>query len=135
MSAWRDQMLEALGAMGIREIRRLRGEVGRTIWHKTEETAFRELLGGRKPLETLPRLKVQAGGEGDFRWAQSLLLASQQQARTGVPPANLEWDYRFGASDGGFDRLAFRFEFEMDPANPPVADPKEVDLSLPLNKR
>jgi glutamate synthase domain-containing protein 2 len=135
MSAWRDQMLEALGAMGIREIRRLRGEVGRTIWHKTEEASFREILGGRKPVETLPRLKVQAGGEGDFRWAQTLLLASQHQARTGQPPINLEWDYRFGASDGGFDKLAFGFEFEMDPSNPPVADPKEVDLSLPLNKR
>ena len=135
MSAWRDQMLEALGAMGIREIRRLRGEIGRTIWHKTEEESFRETLGGRKPIETLPRLKVQAGGEGDFRWAQTLLLASQQQARTGQPPINLEWDYRFGASDGGFDKLAFDFEFEMDPANPPVANPNEVDLSLPLNRR
>ncbi len=135
ISAWRDQMLEALGAMGIREMRRLRGEVGRTIWHKTEEQAFRETLGGRKPLETLPRLQVQAGGEGDFRWAQTLLLASQQQARTGKPPVNLEWDYRFGASDGGFDRLAFEFEFDMDPAQPPVADPQEVDLSLLLNRR
>ncbi|MFZ5920767.1 MAG: glutamate synthase-related protein [Chloroflexota bacterium] len=135
MSAWRDQMLEALGAMGIREIRRLRGEVGRTIWHTTEEESFRETLGGRKPVETLPRLKVQVGGEGDFRWAQTLLLASQQQARTGQPPVNLEWDHRFGASDGGFDKLAFAFEFGMDPSNPPAADPKEVDLSLPLNRR
>jgi glutamate synthase domain-containing protein 2 len=63
------------------------------------------------------------------------LLASQQQARTGKPPINLEWDYRFGASDGGFDKLAFGFEFDMDPFNPPTADPKEVDLSLRLNHR
>lgn len=135
MNAWRDQMLEALGAMGMREIRRLRGEIGRTIWHKTEEAAFRETLGGSKPLSALPRLKIQAGSEGDFRWPQSLLLASQQQARSGRPPIGLEWDYRFGASDGGFDRLAFAFEFEMDPAQPPIADPADFDLSLPLNRR
>jgi glutamate synthase domain-containing protein 2 len=83
----------------------------------------------------LRRLKIFPGGEGDFRWTQSLLLASQQQARTGKPPKDLEWDYRFGVSDGGFDKIAFGFEFEMDPANPPVLDPKEVDLSLPLNRR
>jgi len=135
MSAWRDQMLEALGAMGLREIRRLRGEIGRTIWQTMEETSFREILGGRKPLASLPRLKVQAGAEGDFRWAQTLLLATQHQARTGEAPVNLEWDYRFGASDGGFDCLAFGFEFEMDPAQPPICDPKEVDLALPLNRR
>lgn len=135
MNGWRDQMLEALGAMGLREVRRLRGEVGRTIWHKTEEQSFRKYLGGSQPLSALPRLKIQVGGEGDFRWAQSLLLASQEQARSGRPPVGSEWEYRFGASDGGFDRLAFAFEFEMDPSDPPVADPKKFDLSLSLNRR
>lgn len=42
-SAWRDQMLEMLGAMGIREIRRLRGETGRAIF---EEDALRDAFGG-----------------------------------------------------------------------------------------
>lgn len=135
MNAWRDQMLEALGAMGMREVRRLRGETGRTIWHRTEEAAFREVLGGSRPRAAVPLLKVQTGGEGDFRWPQSLLLATQQQARTGLPPVESEWEYRFGASDGGFDRLAFAFELEMDPAHPPLADPAEFDLSLSLNRR
>jgi len=135
LNAWRDQMLEALGAMGMREIRRLRGEIGRTIWNKTEETLLKENLGGGKPSGTLRKLKVSPGAEGDFRWPQSLLLASQQQARTGQPPAGMEWDYRFGASEGGFDKLAFGFEFEMDPVHPCAVDPKEVDLSLPLNRR
>ncbi len=134
MNAWRDQMLEALGAMGMREMRRLRGEIGRTIWYQSEEVAFREGLGGSKPLSALPRLQIAAGSEGDFRWPQTLLLASQHQARTGEPPRDLEWDYRFGLSDGGFDRLAFAFEFEMDPARPPIADPTEFDLSLMLNR-
>jgi len=135
ISAWRDQMLEALGAMGLREVRRLRGEVGRTIWQDTEQTAFVDGLGGKRPLTELRRLKVEVGLEGDFRWPQTLLLASQQQARTGKPPIGLEWDYRFGDSGGGFDKIAFDFEFEMDPSSPPVGDPAEVDLSLPLNRR
>ncbi len=135
MNAWRDQMLEALGAMGMREVRRLRGEVGRTIWHRTEEQNFRQVLGGSRRRSALPILPIIIGGEGDFRWPQSLLLASQYQARTGQPPVGLEWEYRFGASDGGFDRLAFAFELEMDPAHPPVADPRDFDLALPLNRR
>ncbi len=32
MSAWRNQLLEVLGAMGLREVRRLRGEVGRGLF-------------------------------------------------------------------------------------------------------
>ena len=32
MASWHNQMLETLGAMGIREVSRLRGEVGRAIF-------------------------------------------------------------------------------------------------------
>ncbi len=49
ISAWRDQMLEALGAMGMREVRRLRGEIGRTIWHKSELASFKKSLAGSRP--------------------------------------------------------------------------------------
>ncbi len=31
VGAWRDQLLEVLGAMGLREVRRLRGEIGRSM--------------------------------------------------------------------------------------------------------
>jgi ferredoxin len=41
--AWRDQMLEMLGAMGIREMRRLRGETGRAIF---QEDAHRDAFSG-----------------------------------------------------------------------------------------
>jgi len=34
MNAWRDQLLEVLGAMGMRDVRRLRGEMGRAIFYK-----------------------------------------------------------------------------------------------------
>lgn len=32
MASWRNQLLEVLGAMGMREVRRLRGERGRAMW-------------------------------------------------------------------------------------------------------
>ncbi|NLG73311.1 MAG: FMN-binding glutamate synthase family protein [Chloroflexi bacterium] len=134
MNAWRDQLLEALGAMGMREVRRLRGEIGRTIWNKSEESTFRSMLGGSAPASTYPKLPQPLGGEGDFRWPTALLLATQQQARSGSPPSG-ELEYRIGASDGGFDRLAFTFEFDRDPRDVPQADPFKFDFRLPLNRR
>jgi len=44
--SWRDQMLEILGAMGIREVRRLRGEFGRSmLCASLEAEAFGEIEG------------------------------------------------------------------------------------------
>jgi len=40
VGAWRDQLLEVLGAMGIREARRLRGEIGRAIFFEDLEREF-----------------------------------------------------------------------------------------------
>ena len=134
MNAWRDQLLEALGAMGMREIRRLRGEVGRTIWQNSEESAFQAILGGSVPRSRYAYLPQPAGAEGDFRWPTALLLSSQQQARTGKLPTG-ELEYRVGASDGGFDRLAFAFEMDRDPRQIIAADPAGFDLSLLLNRR
>lgn len=42
-AAWRDQLLEVLGAMGMREVRRLRGETGRAMFQIDLE---REAFGG-----------------------------------------------------------------------------------------
>lgn len=134
MNAWRDQLLEALGAMGMREVRRLRGEVGRTIWYQTEENAFRSYLGGSTPKEKYPRLAQPIGAEGDFRWPTALLLVSQQQARAAQKP-NGDLEYRIGSSDGGFDRIAFSFEIDRDAHEVPWADPVDFDFSLLLNRR
>ncbi len=134
MNAWRDQLLEALGAMGMREVRRLRGEVGRTIWNRSEESSFRKILGGSAPFSRFRRLPQPNGGEGDFRWTTALLLSSQEQARTGRPPES-DLEYRVGASDGGFDRLAFAFELDRDPAERIMADPAFFDFTLRLNRR
>jgi hypothetical protein len=47
-ASWRDQLLEILGAMGLREVRRLRGEMGRAMFMKTlEADAFAGLEGYR----------------------------------------------------------------------------------------
>jgi ferredoxin len=46
VGAWRDQMLEVLGAMGLREVRRLRGELGRAIFFDDVENELLANLGG-----------------------------------------------------------------------------------------
>jgi hypothetical protein len=46
--SWHDQLLEVLGAMGLREVRRLRGEVGRAMFHADLE---REAFGGIEGFE------------------------------------------------------------------------------------
>jgi len=47
--AWRNQLLELLGAMGIREVRRLRGETGRSMFFEDlEKETFGRLFGKRK---------------------------------------------------------------------------------------
>jgi hypothetical protein len=45
-ASWRDQLLEILGAMGLREVRRLRGEIGRAMFQKDfENEAFAGIEG------------------------------------------------------------------------------------------
>ena len=47
IGAWRDQLLEVLGAMGLREVRRLRGELGRAIFYEdVEKESFGGIEGG-----------------------------------------------------------------------------------------
>lgn len=46
MASWRDQLLEVLGAMGMREVRRLRGEIGRVMFQEElEREAFAGIEG------------------------------------------------------------------------------------------
>jgi glutamate synthase domain-containing protein 2 len=137
MAAWRDQLLEALGAMGMREVRRLRGEVGRVIFHETEAKAFRRLFPATAPLSSWRRLPEEDSGEGDMRWTHALLASSHQQARDGRPDG--EQEFRVGGSGGGFDRLAFAFEltdaWQRAGRDGWLADPTGLDLSLRLNRR
>lgn len=46
LASWRDQLLEIMGAMGLREVRRLRGETGRAMFQADlEREAFSEIEG------------------------------------------------------------------------------------------
>lgn len=49
IAAWHQQLIEVLGAMGIREVRRLRGETGRCMFFEDlERETFGRLFGKRK---------------------------------------------------------------------------------------
>jgi hypothetical protein len=46
LASWRDQLLEVMGAMGLREVRRMRGEMGRAMFQRDlEEEAFSDIAG------------------------------------------------------------------------------------------
>jgi glutamate synthase domain-containing protein 2 len=140
MAAWRDQLLEVLGAMGLREVRRLRGETGRAIFYEKEEAAFRSLFSTTATSDA-PSLAAEENEplEGDLRWPQELVLATSEQARTGGPPTS-GLEYRVGRSGGGFDRLCFPFEMEQKAREEPPYSPfaigcSPIGLSLELNRR
>jgi glutamate synthase domain-containing protein 2 len=143
MAAWRDQLLEVLGAMGMREVRRLRGELGRTIFQSKEEDSFRALFGSVVSGAPGPAVPMPGDGEleGDLRWPTDLILATAEQARTGRPPESA-LEHRTGRSGGGFDRMRFPFEVKGQGTGreeeriPLDADPSDlVDLRLDLNRR
>jgi len=48
MAAWHSQLLEVMGAMGMREVRRLRGETGRAMFQEDLEREVFEPLFGRR---------------------------------------------------------------------------------------
>jgi glutamate synthase domain-containing protein 2 len=49
VGAWHNQLLEVMGACGIREVRRLRGEVGRALFlEDLERESFAPIFGQRK---------------------------------------------------------------------------------------
>jgi glutamate synthase domain-containing protein 2/NAD-dependent dihydropyrimidine dehydrogenase PreA subunit len=67
---------------------------------------------------------------GDYRWTPDLIVSAWEMAETGHPPrAHLESE--LGDSEGGFDRLRFRFPA----APPPGLRKQDIDTSLLLNRR
>jgi len=135
MAAWRDQLLEVLGAMGMREVCRLRGELGRTIFQSEEEKEFRSLFERIVPDHPAAAPPKPGDGEleGDLRWPTALILATAEQARTGQPPTS-DLEYRVGRSGGGFDRMRFSFELGKAPI-PQFSDSPIPNLTLDLNRR
>jgi hypothetical protein len=46
LNSWREQMIEIMSAMGTRDVRRLRGEVGRAMFNEVEEDMLRRYVAG-----------------------------------------------------------------------------------------
>jgi len=69
---------------------------------------------------------------GDYRWPADMILATWKMAETGAPPPEeYEYDYHCGNSEGGFDRIRFKF-----PKKPPIElEDEEIDTSIILNHR
>lgn len=69
---------------------------------------------------------------GDHRWTSDMIAGTWKQAETGVPPYDTGFEYRTGASGGGFDKIDFLFP-EKRPD--PTLKPENIDLAIPLNRR
>jgi hypothetical protein len=64
IAAWHGQLLEVLGAMGIRDVRRLRGEAGRAIFlEEIEKETFGQIFGERLKQRRRPGVQPAFGGE------------------------------------------------------------------------
>src|SRR3972149_1636104 len=75
-----------------------------------------------------PMMKVL----GDNRWTSDIILATWKMAETGdLLPNDADYDFEFGHSDGGFDRLRFKFPEKVS-LN---INEDEIDIGLELNKR
>jgi len=66
---------------------------------------------------------------GDARWTDELILSTWHMSATGKVPEHL--NYKTGNSDGGFDRLDFKFLPETEW----LGQDEEIDTSIPLNRR
>ena len=66
LAAWHQQLIEVLGAMGIREVRRLRGETGRAMFFEDlEREAFGRLFGKRKTVA-----EFAGSGQASAAWQE-----------------------------------------------------------------
>ena len=66
---------------------------------------------------------------GDARWTDELILSTWYMAETGKIPDGL--NYKTGKSDGGFDRLDFKFL----PESEWLQHSEEIGPTLDLNRR
>ena len=61
-SSWHSQLLEVLGAMGIREVRRLRGEYGRAMFYEDlERETFQALFARREGASQVTMSDIESG--------------------------------------------------------------------------
>jgi glutamate synthase domain-containing protein 2 len=73
-ASWRDQLLEVMGAMGLREVRRLRGELGRCMFQRElEREAFGEMKGTGDRRQGTGG-KAQGAGRGAQRTGPAVIV-------------------------------------------------------------
>lgn len=77
-----------------------------------------------------PQSKSVPPAMGDLRWPADLILATWAEAETGTPPIDTD-AHTHGHSDGGFDRL----DFKWLPDDAQLDEATEVELAIPLNRR
>lgn len=81
------------------------------------------------------RISPEYKALGDYRWTADLILSTWEEAETGRVSGRYE--YRVGASGGGFDKLRFDFELREDLGDflefQEYGD--DFDTSIVLNKR
>jgi len=83
IGSWHSQLMEVLGAMGLREVRRLRGETGRAMFiDDLERECFAPLFGERadRPTEAEPSRSPELSSKG-FAPAQHLVNPSPSRFR------------------------------------------------------
>jgi len=81
--SWRDQLLEVMGAMGLREVRRLRGELGRCMFQAELE---REAFGEIRPIE---KSQTDAGAWPAIREEQDRTVVDVAAVRAAVAPTDV----------------------------------------------
>ncbi len=68
---------------------------------------------------------------GDYRWTADMITATWIMAETGKVPQRNDLEYNVGDSEGGFDKLRFKF-----PEKPPVElNADEISTAIRLNRR
>ena len=87
MLSWRDQLLEVLGAMGIRDVRRLRGETGRAVFADAARKDFLERLKRKPPEPTVAASKWVRAADAEscaLRRSAPTMPPEQERANAGV---------------------------------------------------
>ena len=95
LGSWHAQLIEVLGAMGLREVRRLRGEVGRAMFFKDlEQDNFSPIFSQKKENDASPKAPDWADSpdKKSFNWKPSTLSKHSQtekltQPRSDAKPA------------------------------------------------
>ena len=94
MVSWRDQLLEVLGAMGIRDVRRLRGETGRAIFGDVAKTEFLKRIGQGSESKTIRLTNSEKKSiEEDFA-NRDLLVSKNGAAHRRFPTLPGDWHVR-----------------------------------------